>query len=447
MSDDTRVAEGHEKPVATDAPSGWRRALGRGGRQASALRRWSVATLVAIACIGIIGATVSTWTHTVIFNTDEFVSTVAEPVGSDPEVTQRVAETVTAKAMEAGDVQNRITEALPPEAAFLAQPLTEQVQSFLTTKVNELLQTEAAQEAWAKMIGVIHQQLVAVLRDESNVFLVQGDDITLNLLQLVGRALALVQEYLPDAIATRVTIPQIDPTAPYDEQVATLSAAIGRPLPTDFGTVTIAEGTQIQQAQTAVRTFDSLVIALWVISALLIVAALVFSPWRLRTLLELGLGILIATLIARVAIKQIETRALDAITQQSGSKVAESVVTTALTSLGSFTTWLLVSGVILSLGAFFGGRPHLVKAAGSGAVKLAGRGAAMANSQMPDAQRMAETHFDYLRGGGVVAAVIALFFATGSLTWVIITFVLLAAWELLVWWLARRPAVGGGKTA
>ena len=441
-----------ETPEAKPQVSGWRRVFGRGGRQASPLRRWSVAVMIVVACVGILVATVATWTHNVLFDTDTYVETVAAPIAKDPAATQRIADTVAAKTMEATDFENRVREALPPRAQFLASPITIQVEQFLETKTNEFLQTDTAYDGWIRLNEIVHAQLVALLRDESNRFLVDGDTVRLSLVPLIARALGLVQQYMPDALESRVTIPDIDPEAPYDEQVAALSAAVGRTLPADFGTIVITEDSDLEEAQQAVRIFDRLVILLWVAVGLLIVLALVLSPWRLRTLLELGLGTLVVTVLARVVIKQAEESLLAGLEGRGmgggDAEVARSVITSALASLGSFTTWLLISAVILAVAAFVGGRPHWIKGAKDGAVKLADRGAGLASSQMPDAQRMAATYFDYLRGGGVVVAIIALFFATGSPAWVIVVLVLLVAWELLVWWLAkRRPAEGGGAPA
>ena len=453
MSDDKNADAGKKAsaPMATekaDKPHGWTRVFGRGGRQASPLRRWSVAAMVLIAAIAILGGTVATWTHGVLFNTDKYVATVAAPIGKDPAATQRLADTISAKTIEATDFENRVYEVLPPKAQFLASPLTVQVQQFLDTKVNELLQTDTAYNAWLNINARVHEQLVALLRNESNRFLVDGDNVRLSLVPLIARALALVQEYMPSALDSLITIPTIDPDAPYDEQVAQLSAALGRTLPPDFGTVVVFKDTNIQQAQQVVRIFDRLVILLWIVAGLLIVLALVLSPWRLRTLLELALATLVATLIARVVIKYFENNLLEAVSSQREQNAARTVITSLVANLGSFTSWLLLACVILAIAAFLGGKPHWIKGAGKGAAKLADRGAGLAGSQMPDAQRTAATYFDYLRGGGVVVAIIALFFATGSPTWVIVTLVLLVAWELLVWWLARRrPATGGGAPA
>jgi len=435
-----------ETESPTPSIAWYRRILGTGGRQASPLRRWSVLALVIVASLGILVSTVALWTHTVLFNTDKYVATVG-PIGKDPAVTQAVADAVTAKTMEATDLENRIREVLPPQAQFLVAPLVAQVQKYVNEKVAEFLQTDTAYNAWLTINRNVHEQLVAVLRNQSNRFLVQDDKVRLNLLPLVAHALELVQKYLPDAIQSRVPIPQIDPNAPYDEQVAQLSSALGRTLPPDFGTVVIFQGTQVRQAQQAVRLFDGLVIALWVITGVIILLALLLSPWRLRTLIELGLGTLIAVMIARVLIKRLEQSIIESAKNQQQAGVAKAIITSAISSLGSFTTWLLVACVILAVAAFLGGRPHWIKAAGRGAAGLAGRGADLAEAQLPEAQRMATTYFDYLRGGGVVVALIVLFLVSSSLTWVLVILLLLIAWEIAVWWLARRTTrrVAGGS--
>jgi hypothetical protein len=432
------------EPAAAGSPAGaqahvswWRRIVGRGGRQASPLRRWSVAALVVLACIGLLVSVLALWLHTVIFNTDQYVKTIA-PIGKDPAVTQAVADKVTASVIEATDLQDRLANRLPSQVSFLAPALTTDVQGFLNKKVNELLQTPQAYDAWLKINTVVHQQVVDILRNRSNRVFTTSDSVQLNLLPLVGRALTLVDQILPDFITSRVTIPQIDPNAPYDEQVASLSTALGRPLPAGFGTIQIASGEQLRKAQTLVKVFDALVIALWIITALLIAAALVLSPWRLRTLIELGLGTLIAVMLSRAATHWIENKIVSGASKLGGGDVSKSMIVSVVKSLGHFTIWLLISAVIVTVVAFLAGRPQWFQAAGRGVARAADRGAAAADAHLPAAQRVAATYVDYLLGGGVVVALIVLFFVSSSITAVIVTLVVLILYELGVWWLARR---------
>ena len=433
-------------PETETTTSWWRRIVGRGGRQASPLRRWSVVAMVVLASVGLLVSVVALWTHTVIFNTDEYVKTIG-PIGKDPAVTQSVANAVTDAAISATDLQGRLTSKLPAPVSFLAQPLTSDVQSFLNKKVNEFLQTPTAYNAWLAMNRAVHQQVVDILRNKSNTVIVGSDSVQLNLLPLVARALQLVQQYLPSFITSRVTIPQIDPAAPYDQQVAQLSSALGRTLPAGFGTIKIASGEQLRKAQTVTKIFDATVIVLWVVTALLIVAALVLSPWRLRTLIELGLGTLIAVMLSRVVTHWLENKLIDAVKSAAGGDVSRAMIVSAVKSLGGFTIWLLLSALIVTIAAFLGGRPHWFKAAGKGVVRVADKSSSVAGDHLPAAQRVAATYFDYLRGGGVVVALIVLFFVSTSLTWVTITLVLLVLYELGIWWLVKRGSGAGVAAA
>ena len=433
-------------PEAANGTSWWRRIVGRGGRPASPMRRWSVVVLVVLASIGLLVSVVALWTHSVIFNTDEYIKTIG-PIGKDPAVTQSVANAVTGAAISATDLQGRLATNLPAQVSFLAQPLTSDVQGFLNKKVYELLQTPTAYNAWLAMNRAVHQQVVDILRNKSNRVIVGSDSVQLNLLPLVARALGLVQQYLPSFITARVSIPQIDPNAPYDQQVAQLSSALGRTLPAGFGTITVASGEQLRKAQTVTKVFDATVIILWVVTVLLIVAALVLSPWRLRTLIELGLGTLIAVMLSRVATHWIENRIVSGAKKIGGGDVSRAMIVSAVKSLGGFTIWLLLSAIIVTIAAFMAGRPHWFKAAGKGVVRVADKSSTAAGEHLPGAQRVAAAYFDYLRGGGVVVALIVLFFVSTSLTWVTITLVLLVLYELGIWWLVKRSAGAGVAAA
>ena len=399
-----------------------------------------------LACIGLLVSVVALWLHAVVFNTDQYVKTVA-PIGKDPAVTQAVADQVTAAVIQATDLQNRLATRLPSQVGFLAPALTTDVQGFLNKKVNELLQTPQAYDAWIRINTVVHQQVVDILRNRSNRVFTTSDSVQLNLLPLVGRALALVQQILPDFITSRVTIPQIDPNAPYDQQVAALSTAVGRPLPPDFGTIKIASGEQLRKAQTLVKVFDATVIVLWIVTALLIAAALVLSPWRLRTLVELGLGTLIAVMLSRAATHWIENQIVNGARKIGGGDVSKSIIVSTVKSLGGFTIWLLISAVIVVVVAFLAGRPHWFKAAGRGVARAADKSASAADAHLPAAHRVAATYFDYLRGGGVVVALIVLFFVSTSVTAVIVTLVVLIVYEVVLWWLVKRAAAAPAAAA
>ncbi len=410
------------------------------------LRRWLVGLLVVVACLAVLAAALAIWAHTLVFNTDKWVEVVA-PIGKDPEVTQAASVYLTDKAIEASDLESRIAEALPTRAAFLAAPLTEQVRTFTQERVLQLLRDPRVYDLWVQLNAKAHERLVAVLRGESDVVQLEGDQVQLNLLPLIAQALEAVQEAMPDALGQRVAIPQIDASATADEMRQQLSTALGRPLPPDFGTVVLFESQQVTEVQTAVRLFDRFVWAIVIFALVLIAAAVALSPRKLRTGIQLGVGVVAAVVVARVITNRLEQSIVDGLAGRPGEGVARRVVTSALDNLNGFTQWLLIAGIVVAVAAFLASRPHwFVKARDWGAV-AAGTGQARAAALRSPAHRFIGAHRDGLQIAGVVVALVLLFFLTLSIWLVILVIALLAVYEVLVLRLAAQPAGGAEPKA
>src|SRR5262245_20985489 len=85
--------------------------------------RWGTAwVLVALASLCIAFSAVAVWSHRVLLNTDEFVSTV-EPIVRDPAVADAVSTTTSEQIVSALNIDQRARDALPQKAQFLATPL------------------------------------------------------------------------------------------------------------------------------------------------------------------------------------------------------------------------------------------------------------------------------------------------------------------------------------
>ena len=162
------------------------------------LRRWMVLLLVVLASVGVLGSAVSLWTHSLLFNTDRWVATVG-PVAKDPQVTHDLSVYLTDKAVEATDLETRVTDALPPNAQFLAPTITD-----AATRVRAEAHGGTAQPAGdvrplAQAQRFAHEHLVAVLEGDSTYIQLNGDQVQLNLVPLVAKAMELIQEALPGA--------------------------------------------------------------------------------------------------------------------------------------------------------------------------------------------------------------------------------------------------------
>jgi len=414
-------------------------------QRAPRLRRWLALLLVVMAVVGLMVSALALWSDSLVFNTDKWVATVA-PVAEDPAVRHSVSTFVADKTLEVADLQNRIANALPSDAAVLAQPLTQALRDFLIKEIDKFLATPTAQSIWVDVNRFAHEQLITALQDKNRYVSVNENDVKLNLLPLIGVALQRLEAQIPKLLGKDVQLPQIDPkTAP--EQIRTLlQDATGMTLPADFGTVTLLKGSQGYEAKQALSTFHTLVIAICVVTALLILAALLVSPRKRWTALELGLGVLLAVVVVRVAERQLEQRIVAALKDTGALSVAKAFVSSAITSLNAIVVWLIVGGVIVAVAAFLATRPAWVEAMGRGFSKLFGVASDLTAPET-GAGRWAAAHMDVLRVVGVAIAVIVLMFMAGSLSAVIVIVLALIVYELtLAAFFAGIPRSGDGAS-
>lgn len=420
-------------PPEAGAATGVTRVLEPVGRVLTSKRAPRIRTgisvfLVIAAVLAVLVSVVALWSRDIIFDTDAYVKVVA-PVAEDPQVRTAVSEYVATKAIEATDLTTRIEKALPADAKVLAAPLTASLQRFLVDEIDKFLGTKLAQRLWVDSNRFAHEQLIAALQDQNPYVTVGRSDVKLNLLPLVAVALQRLETKIPQLLGRDVRLPRIDPATAPAEIRTLLQDALGRPLPPDFGSITVLRGAQGYEAKRALRLFNDLVILLVVLTVVLIAAAVLVSVRRWRTALWLGLGSLLAFVAARVIEVQLEKAIAGAVKSEGGAAVAKAIVSSAIASLNSFFMWIAAAGVIVAVAAFLAGRPAWLDAMGRGVAKLFG---VASDLSAPDAGagRWMAAHLDELRIGGVAVAVVVLLFVTGSLSAVLVTLVALVVYEL-----------------
>jgi hypothetical protein len=438
-ADDARPTAAAAEPPAgvAEAPPGPRSSLslalapvGRAltSRRAPKLRAAVSAFLVAAAVLAVLVSTLALWSRSIVFDADAYVRVVA-PTVEDPQVRRAVADYVAGAAVRATALETRIEAALPSDAKVLAPVLTRSLQRFLGDEVDDFLGTELARRLWGDINRLAHGQLIAALRDENRYVTVGRNDVELNLLPLVAVALQRLDDEIPRLLGRDVTLPQIDPTTAPDDIRTLLQDALGRELPTDFGTITLLRGTQGYEAKQALRLFNDLVILVVVLTVVLIAAAVLVAVRRLRTVLWLGIGALLAFIAARVVAVQLEEAVTGAIESQGGAAVARSVLSSTVDSLNGFFVWVAVAGAVVAVAAFLATRPAWLAAIGGGVAELFG---VASDLTTPDTRsgRWLAGHLDLLRLGGVAVAIVALLFATASPTAVLVIVLALIVYEL-----------------
>jgi hypothetical protein len=185
---------------------------------------------------------------------------------------------------------------------------------------------------------------------------IDGDEVQVNLLPLVGLGLRDVQSlgYLDG-----LEIPSLSADGDPVEQIAALERLAGRDLPVDFGQLTIYRDEAVAKASETVQTAQRLLrLAKRALALVLVVtlasytATVLLARRRARTVLVLSLGSVAALLIARALARAV----LDQAPVVALNPAARVAITATLSSLASglFTilTLAIVTGVAVAAVAF-----------------------------------------------------------------------------------------------
>jgi len=110
-------------------------------------RRFGKALLILIFFLSITSFSVVRWTENQFLNTNNWVNTVG-PLPKDPVVSSAMGLYITNQVFSSVDVQQKITEALPPKASFLAAPLSDQLKELLKKISTKAVSSDAFQTIW-----------------------------------------------------------------------------------------------------------------------------------------------------------------------------------------------------------------------------------------------------------------------------------------------------------
>ena len=258
-----------------------------------------IALIVAVASfsLGLPGA----WARRTIVNESTYLSVVG-PLADDPAVQEALAREVTTAVFEALDVQGTLTAVLTdkaPQLTFLAGPITTSVQGFVQDQVQKIIASEQFQQFWNDANSLIHRQVIAVLKGESDVLLIQGDQVVLNYLPLINQALQAASSTISQLIGRELTLPEITPDMLPADAIQRLDTALGVTLPTTFGTLVVFNSDQLPKLQYAVNTAREGLYALVILFFLSAAIAIWVSPRRRRTILQLAVAIAVVTVIER----------------------------------------------------------------------------------------------------------------------------------------------------
>ena len=331
-------------------------------RKRGRLRNILVGVLVVLSCLAVVFTGVAWWAHYTVMSSDGYIKLVG-PVGKDPQAIRSLSNYVAAEVVTATDLQQRTATALatlgPDQVQFLAGPITSAVTKFIADGTDKVLSTPQAYDLWIKINRIAHDQIVALLRGQTTYTYIEGDDVKLDTLPLISQVLVWIDGKLPGALGTKFSPPVIAPGTPPAEAIQQVSAWTGRNLPADFGQVTLLKNSSLGAAKQAVRVFDSVVIVLPIVVALLVALTIWLSRHRRRTLIELGIGAAVALILTRVIVKQGSAALVADIPTSGGLTVVRNVVNASIGPLTTLTIWTVVVGAVVAVTAWIVGRRDL----------------------------------------------------------------------------------------
>ncbi|MDF2734792.1 MAG: hypothetical protein K0S97_1415 [Chloroflexota bacterium] len=371
------------------------RAVETADRRTSRRRRVMSAIALVLACLSIVVTTVGIWTHQVALNTNRF-STLIESVVTDPAIVEPVSARISTQVVDALDVQGRLETRLPDALKPLAGALTASVRNAIDTRLRVAFQDPRIQAALVNSLSFTHTQVVRLLRDEFDAVGVADGYVTLDVFPVVGAALTELQTM--GIIPADVQLPDLTaPEAP-EALAQRLESALGVTLPPDFGTIQLMPADRLEAARSVVRIFDLVVILLVILTTALVALTLWLARDRRRTLIYLGIGTIIAFLVARLAIRSAEDLIVAGIADANIAGATRAMVDTTLQDLRGLTLIIVVATAILAIAAYLWGRPRWVTVTTTYVGDAAGRAGSAASASVagaagraPDRDTLTET--------------------------------------------------------
>jgi hypothetical protein len=408
-----------------------------------AFRRVAAAVFIMITAFALVASVVGGWAATTVLSTDRWVSTVA-PLPKDPAVAAAVAEYSTTQLFSALDVQQRIENVLPPQAAFVAGPITGQLRTQVHNTVERVMQSDQFQKIWVELNARVHDRVMAIVNGDSKVVNATQESVQIDLLPLINQVIRTLSDQLPTLFGKTITLPDLSSGEIPDNLRIRVQDALGVTLPANFAQFTVYDNGQLYAVQQSVAAAKRYLVLFVTGTVVLLLVALVISPWRRRTLVQLGLWLVVAAVAVSAVLRGIRDQLLAQVPEGVYRDGVAAAVTSVFSLLRTRGTQLIWIGAILAVVCYlFGpgrGATWLRRQVSRGAV-AGGHATAHGGRWLgTNAPGWIATHRDVLRVSGlVVGGILALLLS--SWTSLLIILIVVAAYEVAVTLIGRERSL------
>jgi hypothetical protein len=327
-----------------------------GGRRVTRRRSVLAGISLVLACFTILVATIAVWAHQVAFNTERFTALASNAL-EQPEVIDPLAARISSQVVTTLDVQSRLTNVLPDRVTAIAGPVTLALQDGLTRRLETLLAEPRMQQALTRALSFAHTRVMNLLRDQADAATVVNGQVVLEVYPVL--LVALQQLQTAGIIGPEVQLPDPATAEPPGVVRGILENRLGVTLPEDFGTIPLMPVERLETAQTAVRVFDLVVIALIVLAVVLVALAIWLSGKRLRMVVYLAIGTIVAFVLARLFTNAAADALTAGIAAQGLRGAIESILDATLADFRSWALLILIVTGIVGFAAWAYGRPSV----------------------------------------------------------------------------------------
>ena len=262
------------------------------------------------------------------FDNETFRGTATELIANDA-IRAEIAATSVDALFTNVDVAAELENRLPPDQQQLAGPISAGLRELTDRVANRLLERPRVQAVWRESVGLAHQELVDVLRNETTVVRVEDKAVVLNLRPLVLRV---------------------------GERLAFVGNLSER-LPPQTGVITIMDAEQLDTAQDLTKLFEAVATWIWVLPFLLWGIALWLARGRRRIELRaIALGLVVAGVLVLVVRSIAGSYVVAELTTTSSVEEAASEAWEIVTSLLADGAWAAIAiGLVALLGVWLAG--------------------------------------------------------------------------------------------
>lgn len=236
--------------------------------------RWPVSVvLLVLGGVLLAGSVSAVWAARTVLDTDRYTETVT-PLVDQPAIRESLATTAIDRLFTAVDVQTRVREALPPNAAFLAEPISSNLQEVGVTTAEDALASDQFKKLWVQANRRAHQAILPALLGEgtSKLFDVENGTVSVDVSQIVaGVKAALVERGI----------------------------TIVSDVPNDVagGSYVLFQSDALAQVQSALRALRTLSVALPLLALLVFAGAIGAAPDRRRGALWAGVAVVVSMIL------------------------------------------------------------------------------------------------------------------------------------------------------